>query len=299
MIWTRPVQIAARALGALLLALALACGGAPPVRAQPPIWIVRSKSATVVLFGSVHLLPAGLDWRPPALEDALGRARELWFELPLTVQSDNEAEKARQKRGWLPTGVSLSALMTPEKAAKLRKVATDLNCVMSSIDAMRPWLAEVTVSVAADARSGGDAFNGVEDQVQAIAPPGVPRRAFETADQQIDFLAGAPQADQIASLNLALQEIEDDPASYARLVDEWMSADIAGIERDAIEPLKSVSPVYYERLLVSRNRKWSKIVRSMLRQPGLTVMVVGIGHLIGPDGLPAMLRADGLQVEGP
>ena len=40
--------------------------GLAPARAQPPMWIVRSPQATLVLFGSVHLLPAGLDWRPPA-----------------------------------------------------------------------------------------------------------------------------------------------------------------------------------------------------------------------------------------
>jgi uncharacterized protein YbaP (TraB family) len=82
-------------------------------------------------------------------------------------------------------------------------------------------------------------------------------------------------------------------------VDEWMASDVTGIERDAIDPLKKVSPVYYDRLIVRRNQKWAKVVRGWLRQPGLTVMVVGIGHLIGPDGVPAMLRAGGLQVEGP
>ncbi|MGH6957179.1 MAG: hypothetical protein ACREEW_11005, partial [Caulobacteraceae bacterium] len=39
--------------------------------AKPPIWIVRSPKASMVLFGSVHLLPAGLDWRPAALDKAL------------------------------------------------------------------------------------------------------------------------------------------------------------------------------------------------------------------------------------
>ena len=32
---------------------------------------------------------------------------------------------------------------------------------------------------------------------------------------------------------------------------------------------------------------------------GRTVMVVGAGHLAGPDGVPAQLRALGFKVEGP
>ncbi len=53
---------------------------------------MRSHGAVVVLFGSIHLLPAGLDWRPPALDDALARADALWFELPITIDSDNAGE---------------------------------------------------------------------------------------------------------------------------------------------------------------------------------------------------------------
>ena len=29
------------------------------------------------------------------------------------------------------------------------------------------------------------------------------------------------------------------------------------------------------------------------------IAVVGVGHLIGPDGLPAQLRAKGIRVDGP
>jgi hypothetical protein len=32
---------------------------------------------------------------------------------------------------------------------------------------------------------------------------------------------------------------------------------------------------------------------------GRTVVVVGVGHLIGPDGVPARLRALGYSVTGP
>jgi uncharacterized protein YbaP (TraB family) len=287
---------ARRLLPVLLLVLGL---GAGPAAAKPPLWVVRSHGAVVVLFGSIHLLPAGLDWRPPALDDALGKANQIWFELPLTAESDNRAGAASERLGHLPDGASLTGLLPPDEAPKLAAAATRLHCSMRALDQMRPWLAEVTLSVAQDAQSGASAFNGVEDQVQAITPLSVPRRAFETAEQQIGFLADAPMKDQIASLSETLREINDDPASYNRVVGEWMAGDVAGLERDALAPLLKASPVLYERLIAGRNRRWAGIVRGWLTRPGVTVAVVGVGHLVGPDGLPALLRAQGLTVEGP
>ena len=38
---------------------------------------------------------------------------------------------------------------------------------------------------------------------------------------------------------------------------------------------------------------------SLAYQSGSTVIVVGVGHLIGPDSVPALLRARGVKVEGP
>jgi uncharacterized protein YbaP (TraB family) len=139
----------------------------------------------------------------------------------------------------------------------------------------------------------------VEGQVQASTPPSVRRRAFETARQQIGFLAGTPVKDQLASLKWTVSEIEQDPTSYQRVVDEWMSGDLAGLQHDALDPLLQVSPTLFARLIDGRNRHWESVLEARLKQPGSVVVVVGVGHLIGPGGLPALLRAKGYQVEGP
>jgi hypothetical protein len=290
----------ARLLGRVALALLLTFGAAAPALAKPPVWIVYSHGARVVLFGSVHLLPAGLDWRPAVLDDALAKADALWFELPATIDSDNEGDEAANRLGHLPDGGSLQAILDPDQGARLRRVAARLNLSIDTIDRMQPWLAEITVSVADDAASGADAFNGVEDQIQAIVPLSARRGAFETPTQQIEFLAGAPLDDQVASLDWTLHEIEDDPTTYQRVVDEWMGGDIDGLERDALDPLRRISPVLYDRLIAARNHRWAKALRRLFDRPGeTTVVVVGIGHLIGPDGLPTLLRAQGYEVEGP
>ncbi|HEX3920635.1 MAG TPA: TraB/GumN family protein [Caulobacteraceae bacterium] len=279
--------------------LALALGAAPMAAAKPPIWIVRSKTATLVLFGSIHLLPAGLDWRPAALDDALARADEVWFELPIDAATDNRAANAAIARGALPRGRSLFAMLGPDEAARLTREGGALNCPPQALDRMQPWMADLTLSVASDARAGASAFDGVEDQIQAVTPAATRRRAFEGPEQQIDFLAGAPVKDQIASLDWTMDEIDNDPGSYQRVVDEWMAADTAGLERDALAPLQKVSPTLFDRLLGNRNRAWAKVLTKRMRHGGQIVVVVGVGHMLGPGGLPALLRADGLDVEGP
>jgi len=288
-----------RRAAAALLALVVSLGAVLPALAKPPVWIVHAPHATLMLFGSIHLLPAGLDWRPGALDDALAKADELWFELPINADTDNRAAAASIARGALPKDRSLLAMLRPDDAARLAATAEALHCPAQAIDRMQPWMAELTLSVADDAQSGASAFNGVEDQVQAIAPAAARRQAFETAEEQIGFLAGTPLKDQIASLDWTLDEITQDPASYQRVVDEWMAGDMAGLQRDALDPLQRVSPTLYDRLIGRRNHKWARILADRLRRPGLIVVVVGVGHMIGPGGLPALLRAQGLQVDGP
>ncbi|HEY2707741.1 MAG TPA: TraB/GumN family protein [Caulobacteraceae bacterium] len=280
-------------------AAAFCLASASPALAKPPVWTVHAGATTITLFGSVHLLPPGLDWRPPELDQALASADELWFELPITPEVSNEAAALSMARGGLPKGRSLTAMMSVDEATRLIAASVSLNCAPEALDRMQPWMADLTLSVAEDARGGASASDGVEGLIQASAAPTVRRRAFETATQQIEFLAGAPIKDQLASLNWTVSEIQDDPASYQRVVGEWMDGNVSALEHDALEPLQRISPTLYARLIDERNHRWAATLAARLSKPGHVVVVVGVGHLVGPGGLPALLRARGYTVDGP
>ena len=68
------------------------------------------------------------------------------------------------------------------------------------------------------------------------------------------------------------------------------------IERIALADLKS-DPVMYQRLLVERNKNWMPKIEELFARRGRALVVVGAAHLVGPDGLIAMLRAKGYTVE--
>ena len=59
------------------------------------------------------------------------------------------------------------------------------------------------------------------------------------------------------------------------------------------------APGVYRSLVVARNRRWVDAIMDRLNGKGEAVMVVGVGHLVGPDSVPALLRARGVSVDGP
>ncbi len=267
---------------------------------QPAVWTVKGQHGEVVLFGSVHLLPGGLDWRPAALDRDLARADNLWFELPLDQATDDDARRITLRQGALPPGDSLWAHLTASQRARVERAATGVGVPPAVLTPLRPWMAELTLSLADDARTGAVAAQGVEARLQADAPPTARRHALETVRQQVGFLAGAALGDQIASLDETAREMTVDGDLYARIVREWMAADMDGLQRDALDPLISSAPAIYRRLIVDRNRRWARVLARVVKDDrGVTVVVVGAGHLVGPAGVPALLRARGLRVEGP
>jgi uncharacterized protein YbaP (TraB family) len=281
---------------ALALAAVLSAGAA---QAKPPVWVVRDHDSEMVLFGSVHVLPPGLDWRPPALDRALKSADDVWFELPVDAASEAEVARLAAAKGVLPPGQTLSAMLTPPDAARLARVAKTYGASMPLLDRLEPWFAEVVLAVTLYAKSGGDAGAGVEKTVSAALPAKTQRRAFETPAEQVTLFDGTPLAEQIASLEETLGEMEADPHQYEDLLAAWMAGDVAALDREALSPLRDASPALYKRMLTDRNERWMGPIKTRLAGKGRTVVVVGVGHLIGPEGLPARLRALGYSVEGP
>jgi uncharacterized protein YbaP (TraB family) len=281
---------------AALLAGLLAAGAAA---ARPPVWVVRDADSELVLFGSVHILPPGLDWRPPALEQAVKEADDVWFELPIDQASEQETVRLAAQLGLLAPGQSLFKLLPERDAERTLKVARQYGADPALLDRFKPWLAEVALSGAAFRKAGAEGQDGVEKAVAAEVPPTAVRRAFETPREQIDILAGGGWDEQVASLSETVKEMQEKPDEFAQLVRTWMAGDLKGLDREALAPLRRVAPSLVQRLVDDRNARWTKVLDERLKGHGRTVVVVGMGHLIGPGGVPARLRALGYSVEGP
>lgn len=281
----------------LLAGLATALSLAVPARAEPPVWVVKDADSELVLFGSIHVLPPGLKWRPATLDAALGKADDLWFELPVDPVAEQLTAQLAASKGVLPPDQSLFAMLPPKDAERLIRIAKAYGVDRLTLDRLKPWLAEVALAAAVYAKSGADSAYGVENVLSATAPQ-AERQAFETPAEQIGLFDQASQADQIASLRETLNEIEADPQVFQKLIQGWLAGDVSALTRE-IDTMQRASPVLFRRLVTERNARWTTALDIRLKRSGRTVVVVGAGHLVGPEGVPARLRALGYSVSGP
>jgi uncharacterized protein YbaP (TraB family) len=202
-------------------------------------------------------------------------------------------------KGVLAEGQSLSALMSPGGATRLAAAAQTLGVSGMGLERLEPWFAEVVLAGAEFRRVGADASSGVEKQIAATAPSSARRRAFESPEEQIAIFDSAPLSEQVASLEETLREMHTRPNAYDELVADWMAGDLKALDEEALGPLRKAAPGLYARLVTDRNVRWVRALKARLDGRGRTVVVVGVGHLVGEDGLPARLRALGYSVEGP
>ena len=283
------------ALLCLLLALA-ACATAPT---HPPVWVVKDKDSTITLFGSVHLLPPGVNWRPPALTQALSSADDVWFETQMDTAGLAAATRAAQDHAYLPEGGHLLLLLSGKGRQRLDRAAKTLDLEIDQLDRMQPWYAELMIQASVFQKLGVQASDGVEEQLWSGLSPGAKRVALETPAEQVGFFADAPMKDQVASLEETLTEIDHAQRDYQDLLKAWLDGDVDRLNKHEVQPLRKAAPGLYARVVQQRNARWVEALLARLKGSGNTVVVVGMGHLVGPDGLPAQLRAHGYEVEGP
>jgi uncharacterized protein YbaP (TraB family) len=284
----------------MVAVLALSCaawlsGAAVRAWAEPALWVVKSRTATVYLFGTIHLLKRASRWETPRIKTAFERSNELWLEVP--DGGDADAAAPAVNRLGFDRRTPLTDKLTAYDRDRLAAVARVLGEPLSDFEPMRPWLAALRLSMAPLVKAGYDPEAGVDRTLKRQADlAGRPVKAFETVEQQIRGLADIPEPLQLSQLHLALDAFARDGPRLEALERAWEAGDTGAIWAALDADMRRMSPPLYKALLLHRNRVFAAGVARRLRGEGTVFVAVGAGHLAGPDGVPALLARRGLRV---
>lgn len=278
------------------MAVAIAMAFAGPVLAEPALWAIRDKDSTIYLFGTIHVLKPGTQWRSAKIDEAFERSTDLTLEI---VGADDPAvmQPLVLKYGLDPAK-PLSSKIGPEAFKRAADLAQGGGIPPQALEVMRPWLAAVSLAMTPVIRAGYDPKSGVEQVLtQAATQSGKTRSAFETPEQQIRFFADLPAHTEADFLRATLQDADEGVGKIDKMVAAWAAGDIAELEREFVSEMKGEYPELYDLLIVKRNQDWARQLKAKLAGEGVSFVAVGSGHLVGPDSVQAQLASLGIQAE--
>ena len=122
------------------------------------------------------------------------------------------------------------------------------------------------------------------------------RRLFETAEQQLHYFADMPEKQQIDYLIQGIDDFEKDSGKFDTIVASWYAGDDSNIDKLMSEDFKDKMPDLYQVLIVKRNQAFAAQIDKLLKGDGTVFVAVGAAHLVGSDGVNALLPKMGYTV---
>ncbi|WP_269429525.1 TraB/GumN family protein [Aurantiacibacter marinus] len=256
---------------------------------SPALWEATGpESERVWLFGTIHALPDDTEWRTPALERVLAETDLLLVEIA-DLGEREQAALAFEARAY---DVGLVPILDRVPGRQKAMLAASLDAAgidPASLIHTETWAAALQLGNAARC---SNAANGVD---RALLARFDNARSLESFDRQFAVFDGLPD-DAQADLLVSVAEESDCRAGNARRA-AWLAGDLQAIETSILTSFRGNTDLR-ENLVDDRNAGYAdQIVQFQASDPGQDLLVaVGVGHMLGETGLPALLSARGYRV---
>jgi uncharacterized protein len=259
------------------------------------LWRITQGGHDSWLFGTIHV--ARRDWifPGPALLQALQQADQLALELDPT-----DADTLRRLQAVMMAAPDQPAL-PPELADRLAAQA-QAACLGNALAAMRPEMQAMTLGSLVGRRQGLEPAYGIDAFLAGMAR-GMGKTAvpLETPEAQMALLLHDDPAQAKQQVTEMLDELERGTALSVlqRMAHDWADSrldDLAAYPQwcDCLNTEEQRS--FSRRLLDDRNQAMVSRIAALHASGKRTLVAVGALHMIGPQGLPALLRAQGFTV---
>jgi len=261
------------------------------------VYQVEGPNGRFYLAGSMHLLHAERASLPAPLERAYRNSASIVMEIDTDDGDAQDAGARLLEAAQLAPDASLQALLGEARWNTVRTALAEAGFDAERASRFEPWGLALLLTQAGFARQGYTSAAGVEQQLTERARrDGKPISGLETAEMQIALLDGLDMNVQRQMLDLTLEEVQEMPQMLDELEDAWRAGDLQRLEALLLEGYRQM-PELYTALLVERNRRWVSQIRAWPTTSPPRLVLVGALHLVGEQGLPALLQRAGYTVE--
>jgi len=287
--------------GLALLFVLVACS---PLRAQPAkpataarhsLWKVQGKENAVYLLGSVHVLKKEDYPLPAPIEAAFTNSRIVVFETDIEAIEKPEVAMKLAAKGQLPAGESLSGQLSAPVYAAFSNHIEKAGMPAQLFDTLSPAMAAIALVAMEFKKMGLDPEYGLDKHFFKLAQrDGKQIVPLETLDFQVSLLTEFSKEEGELLMKTTIRDIDTMEKDLGDLLNGWKTGDVEKLNKLLNEAMED-APVIFKRMVTDRNRRWLPKIEELLRGKDNAIVIVGAGHLVGPNGVVELLRKAGYK----
>jgi len=243
------------------------------------------------LLGTIHALPDDTQWRAASTDRAIAEADVLAVEIA-DLSNGGGMSSAFLSLAYSAGQPPLTARVPADQRERLAELVDETSYRLDDFSRIESWGAALILAqaVGRDAKTA----NGID---RALLREFASRRIVELEGARAQFQAfdSLSERAQRAMLAAIVEESQADPETLERPVRLYLAGDDAGLEKLSREGMLGNSEIR-EALLARRNASWMPQIERLLADDARPLIAVGAAHMVGEDGLVALLEAKGYRV---
>ena len=275
----------------------LAAAGMRAAVDHGPLWKATRDGRAVYLYGTIHVAQQAWMYPGPRLRRAIQASDAIALELDLTDRDIlGRLQKAVLRTPRTP--------VLPEPLQQRLQASMAAACMApATLAPLRPEMQAVTLEVMQGRSFGLFPEFGIDTSLAQVARGlGKPVRSLETPESQAALLVSDDPAETARAVGAVLDELDAGraPAMLKRLAADWVRGDVDDIAAYASWCGCLDTPGQredFDKLIRDRNPLMAERIVQWHEQGQSLFVAVGTLHLVGPLGLPTLLKARGFQVE--
>lgn len=264
------------------------------------LYRVQQGNDTIYLFGTIHVGQASFFPLGEEATSAFNQASTVAVEMD--VRKLELIQLAVKKYGLYAPGDSIESHLPEDGLQQLKTELAGMGIPFNNVDQMKPWMiANLLITLLLQRahylpQDGIDLFllRRAQEQGKTIVE-------LESADYQLSLYSKLNDSEQATYLKETLEIMNNEEMlriTHA-LVNAWLKADSKAMRQVLEESLDedTVTAEFTKKILLDqRNPEMTDKIEAMLKNHQSVFVGVGLLHLVGEKGIPALLQQRGYTV---
>lgn len=280
-----------------ILSIALVVFACTGVSAESSVWKAQKGNSIIYLGGTCHLLRETDFPLPPEFDTAYKASDIVVFETDIGRLQDLSVQQMFLAKAMYDDGSTIDKHLSARTFGELSAYCAANGIPLDALRQFKPSMLMITLTVM-ELMKLGVTQQGVDQFIYERANKD--RKiveGLETVDEQFKYVISMADGNEDEFVMYSIRDMKTVKQNYESLVNAWRTGDAEKLNELMVAEIKTQLPNLYKKLISDRNRNWLPLIEAYQKRPRTKFILVGVAHLVGPDGIIETLRKKGYKVD--